>query len=73
MLSAVYATPEYVSTLETSKPAAAYVDVDFELQGCPPDAAQLLEVLGAFLEGRAHRGSAPARSAWSARSAATSA
>ena len=52
MLAAVYATPEYISTLETSKPTSAYVSVDFELQGCPPDPGQLLEVLGAFLEGR---------------------
>lgn len=54
-LTAVYATPEYVSTLETSKPPQAYVGVDFELQGCPPDSGQLLEVLGAFLEGRRPR------------------
>jgi coenzyme F420-reducing hydrogenase gamma subunit len=52
MLTAVYATPEYVSTLESSKPTAAYVEVDFELQGCPPDSGQLLEVIGAMLEGR---------------------
>ncbi len=54
-MSAVYATPEYLSTLETSRPAAAYVDVDFELQGCPPDPGQLLEVLGAYLEDRRPR------------------
>ncbi len=58
LLTIVYATPEYVSTLETSQPAAAYVDVDFELQGCPPDPAQLLEVLGAYLERRKPRISA---------------
>jgi sulfhydrogenase subunit delta len=57
-MSAVYATPEYVSTLDTSRPAADYIEVEFELQGCPPDAGQLLEVIGAFLEGRKPRLSA---------------
>lgn len=55
MLPVVYATPEYVSTLETSEPISAYIRVDFELQGCPPDGAQLLEVIGAFLAGRTPR------------------
>jgi sulfhydrogenase subunit delta len=50
--SAVYATPEYVSTLEASTPIAQHVRVDFELRGCPISKAQLLEVLGAFLRGR---------------------
>jgi sulfhydrogenase subunit delta len=50
--SAVYATPEYVSTLETSTPVSQHVRVDFELRGCPISKAQLLEVLGAFLHGR---------------------
>jgi sulfhydrogenase subunit delta len=55
MLEVVYASPEYVSTLDSSLPAGDYVEVDFELQGCPPDGGQLLEVLGAFLEGRPPR------------------
>jgi coenzyme F420-reducing hydrogenase gamma subunit len=50
--SAVYASPEYISTLETSTPIAAHVPVDFELRGCPIDKRQLLEVLTAFLHGR---------------------
>jgi coenzyme F420-reducing hydrogenase gamma subunit len=49
---AVYARPEYVSTLETSTPIAAHVRVDFELRGCPIDKRQLLEVISAFLHGR---------------------
>jgi coenzyme F420-reducing hydrogenase gamma subunit len=49
---AVYATPEYISTLETSTPIAAHVPVDFELHGCPIDKRQLLEVLTALLAGR---------------------
>ena len=48
----VYATPEYVSTLETSLPPSAYVDVDFELRGCSPSKAQILELISAFLQGR---------------------
>ena len=51
-LSVVYASPEYVSTLETSTPISAHVNVDFELHGCPIDKRQLLEVISAFLAGR---------------------
>jgi sulfhydrogenase subunit delta len=51
-VSLVYAEPEYISTLETSTPISAHVRVDFELQGCPIDKRQLLEVIGAFLGGR---------------------
>ncbi len=48
----VYASPEYISTLETSTPIADHVQVDFELRGCPIDKGQLLEVVGALLVGR---------------------
>ncbi|WP_372404487.1 oxidoreductase [Streptomyces luteireticuli] len=48
----VYARPEYVETLATSTPIAAHVPVDLELQGCPIDRGQLLEVITAFLSGR---------------------
>jgi coenzyme F420-reducing hydrogenase gamma subunit len=51
-VSAVYAAPEYISTLETSTPISAHVQVDFELQGCPINKAQLLEVIGAYLHER---------------------
>jgi sulfhydrogenase subunit delta len=51
-ISVVYATPDYVSTLETSTAISAHVPVDFELHGCPINKAQLLEVLTAFLHGR---------------------
>jgi coenzyme F420-reducing hydrogenase gamma subunit len=51
-VAAVYASPEYISTLETSTPIAAHVQVDFELHGCPIDKRQLLEVVTAFLHGR---------------------
>lgn len=48
----VYARPEYVATLATSRGIADYVPVDFELRGCPPDRHQLYEVVSAFLAGR---------------------
>ncbi len=54
-LSAVYARPEFIRTLERSTPIADHVPVDFELRGCPVDRAQLLEVISAFLVGRRPR------------------
>jgi coenzyme F420-reducing hydrogenase gamma subunit len=51
-VAAVYASPQYVSTLEHSTPISAHVAVDFELRGCPIDKRQLLEVISAFLAGR---------------------
>jgi coenzyme F420-reducing hydrogenase gamma subunit len=45
----VYARPDYIETLGTSTPIAAHVKVDYELQGCPINKRQLLEVLSAFL------------------------
>ena len=51
-VNAVYATPSYISTLETSTPIAAHVHVDFELHGCPINKLQLVEVVTAFLHGR---------------------
>lgn len=52
-VAVVYASPEYIGTLDRSTPIAAHVFVDFELRGCPIDKRQLLEVIGAFLNGRA--------------------
>jgi sulfhydrogenase subunit delta len=51
-VSLVYASPQYISTLARSTPPRDHVSIDFELQGCPPDRRQLLEVIGAFLRGR---------------------
>ena len=48
----VYASPEFISTLETSTAIADHVQVDFELRGCPIDKRQLLELVSAFLVGR---------------------
>ncbi|MBU3868594.1 oxidoreductase [Streptomyces sp. 4503] len=50
--AAVYASPEYIATLDTSTPISTHVPVDFELRGCPIDRGQLLEVITAFLAGR---------------------
>jgi sulfhydrogenase subunit delta len=49
----VYARPEYIRTLATSTAIRDHVPVDFELRGCPIDKRQLLEVISAFLGGRA--------------------
>ena len=51
-LAIVYADPGFISTLDHSTPISAHVTVDFELQGCPIDRGQLLEVISAFLHGR---------------------
>ncbi len=51
-IAAVYASPQYITTLATSTPISAHVPVDFELHGCPINKAQLLEVISAFLAGR---------------------
>jgi coenzyme F420-reducing hydrogenase gamma subunit len=48
----VYASPEFISTLQTSTAIADHVEVDFELRGCPIDKRQLLELVSAFLLGR---------------------
>jgi sulfhydrogenase subunit delta len=51
-VAAVYATPDYISTLNTSTAIAEHVPVDFELRGCPINKHQLLEVIGALINGR---------------------
>jgi len=51
----VYASPEFVSTLETSTPIADHVAVDLELRGCPISKAQLVETISALLAGRRPR------------------
>jgi sulfhydrogenase subunit delta len=54
-LRAVYARPEYISTLANSTAIAQHVKVDFELRGCPIDRHQLLDVLQSLLAGRRPR------------------
>jgi len=51
-VTAVYASPQYISTLDTSTPISAHVQVDFELHGCPINKRQLLEVMSAYLNER---------------------
>ncbi len=51
-ISLVYATPKYIETLHKSTPISDHVFVDFELQGCPINKHQLVEVISAFLHGR---------------------
>jgi len=48
----VYARPQAIEALETSTPISAHVPVDFELQGCPINKRQLVEVVSAYLQGR---------------------
>jgi coenzyme F420-reducing hydrogenase gamma subunit len=54
-LQAVYASPQYISTLATSTAISDHVRVDFELRGCPINQNQLIEVLTSLLHGRAPR------------------
>jgi coenzyme F420-reducing hydrogenase gamma subunit len=51
----VYASPEFISTLASSSPISAHVPVDFELNGCPINKHQLLEVISAHLARRRPR------------------
>jgi coenzyme F420-reducing hydrogenase gamma subunit len=48
----VYARPDYIETLRTSTPISNHVQVDFELQGCPINKRQLVELISAFLNNR---------------------
>jgi sulfhydrogenase subunit delta len=51
-ISIVYASPAYIETLNKSTAIAEHVRVDFELRGCPINKKQLVELIGAFLQGR---------------------
>lgn len=48
----VYASPEYIKSLSTSTSISQHVQVDYELQGCPINKYQLLEVLNSFIRGK---------------------
>jgi coenzyme F420-reducing hydrogenase gamma subunit len=54
-LQCVYASPEYIDTLDTSTAISDHVAVDFELRGCPIERRQLVEVVRALLHGRRPR------------------
>jgi len=53
LIRTVYASPAYIETLKDSMPISFHVPVDFELNGCPINKTQLLEVLTSLLLGRA--------------------
>jgi coenzyme F420-reducing hydrogenase gamma subunit len=48
----VYAHPEYLHYLKTSKPMSEYVQVDYQLSGCPVNKGQVIEVIVALLSNR---------------------
>lgn len=50
-MSAVYASPEYIASLETSTAISRHVKVDLELWGCPVTTRQIVEVVQNFLLG----------------------
>ncbi len=50
--SIVYASPEYIQTLNKSTPISEHVKVDFELRGCPINKYQLIELVTAFLNNK---------------------
>ncbi|MBI5041861.1 MAG: sulfhydrogenase subunit delta [Gammaproteobacteria bacterium] len=49
--AAVYASPEYISSLDKVQPIRALVPVDFELWGCPVNSRQILAAVGSLLNG----------------------
>ena len=51
-VKAVYASPEFIKTQETSTAISDHIPVDYELRGCPINKYQLLEVLSSFLIGK---------------------
>ena len=50
-VASVYASPEFIHTLDTSTPIAAHVKVDLELWGCPINTRQIVGALRALLFG----------------------
>jgi len=50
-IAGVYATPDYIHSLDTSTPIAQHVKVDLELWGCPVNGRQVLGALRALLFG----------------------
>jgi coenzyme F420-reducing hydrogenase gamma subunit len=50
-MASIYATPDYIETLESVTPVSAHVKVDLELWGCPVNGRQLLRAITALLSG----------------------
>lgn len=51
-ISIVYASPQYIETLNKSTAISDHIPVDFELRGCPISKHQLIELVVAYLNGR---------------------
>ena len=49
--AAVYASPEYIHSLDKVQPVRALVPVDFEIWGCPVNSRQVVTAVGALLHG----------------------
>ena len=50
-MKSVYATPDYIRTLDTVMPIHQEIKVDFALKGCPVNTRQVNAVLRALLSG----------------------
>lgn len=50
-IGSVYASPEYITSLDRSTPIAAHVKVDLELWGCPVTTRQVLQAARDLLSG----------------------
>jgi len=50
-VSAIYAQPEYINSLDTATPIAAHVKVDLELWGCPVNGRQVITAIQNLLAG----------------------
>lgn len=49
--SAIYASPEYINSLSSSKPIKEYIRVDYEIWGCPPTSRSILAAIRSLLNG----------------------
>jgi len=50
-VSAIYASPEYIQTLQSSRAISKQVNVDFELWGCPVNSRQVIQAIRDRLSG----------------------
>jgi coenzyme F420-reducing hydrogenase gamma subunit len=50
-MAGVYASPEYIDTLDSVAPVSEYIKVDLELWGCPINSRQMLAAVGSLLAG----------------------
>ncbi|RMX15126.1 sulfhydrogenase subunit delta [Legionella jordanis] len=52
-LASVYASPQFIDSLDTSTPISNHVHVDWELWGCPVNSHQVLDAIKSLLAGAA--------------------